>query len=166
MNAPTNVAIPRPALLAAIFVFNFIEFLSTGMTVFAAPAIMGHVGASPEEYATVSALYAAVRSFGVTGGTARSKSCVAASTNTPAGAPFAPFSIRPPVGEAVVAVIFAARIAALFAQAAWPSARLRYTGRSARTASRSAAVGKRPSPHFSWFQPVPIIQARSGLPLA
>jgi MFS family permease len=60
MNAPTSVTIPRPALLAAIFVFNFIEFLSTGMTVFAAPAIMGHVGASPEEYATVSALYAAV----------------------------------------------------------------------------------------------------------
>ena len=60
MKAPTNLTIPRPALLAAIFVFNFIEFLSTGMTVFAAPAIMGHVGASPEEYATVSALYAAV----------------------------------------------------------------------------------------------------------
>lgn len=60
MNAPASVTIPRPALLAAIFVFNFIEFLATGMTVFAAPAIMGHVGASPEEYATVSALYAAV----------------------------------------------------------------------------------------------------------
>lgn len=60
MNASARVTIPRPALLAAIFVFNFIEFLSTGMTVFAAPAIMGHVGASPEEYATVSALYAAV----------------------------------------------------------------------------------------------------------
>lgn len=57
MSSP---AIPRPALLAAIFCFNFIEFLSTGMTVFAASAIMGHVGASPEEYATVSALYAAV----------------------------------------------------------------------------------------------------------
>lgn len=57
MSSP---AIPRPALLAAIFCFNFIEFLSTGMTVFAAAAIMGHVGASPEEYATVSALYAAV----------------------------------------------------------------------------------------------------------
>jgi DHA2 family multidrug resistance protein len=51
---------PRPALLGAIFVFNLIEFLSTGMTVLAAPAIMGHIGASPEEYATVSALYAAV----------------------------------------------------------------------------------------------------------
>lgn len=60
MNAPISINIPRPALLAAIFVFNFIEFLSTGMTVFAAPAIMGHVGASPEEYATISALYAAV----------------------------------------------------------------------------------------------------------
>ena len=59
MNAPASVTLPRPALLAAIFVFNFAEFLSTGMTVFAAPAIMGHVGASPEEYATVSALYAA-----------------------------------------------------------------------------------------------------------
>ena len=57
MSSP---AIPRPALLAAIFCFNFIEFLSTGMTVLAASVIMGHVGASPEEYATVSALYAAV----------------------------------------------------------------------------------------------------------
>lgn len=56
----TAHSIPRPALLAAIFCFNFIEFLSTGMTVFAASAIMGHVGASPEEYATISALYAAV----------------------------------------------------------------------------------------------------------
>lgn len=60
MNAVANQAVPRPALLGAIFVFNFIEFLSTGMTVFAAPAIMGHIGASPQEYATVSALYAAV----------------------------------------------------------------------------------------------------------
>jgi DHA2 family multidrug resistance protein len=60
VNAGTEVLTPRPALLGAIFVFNFIEFLSTGMTVFAAPAIMGHIGASPEEYATVSALYAAV----------------------------------------------------------------------------------------------------------
>jgi MFS family permease len=56
----TAAAIPRPALLAAIFCFNFAEFLSTGMTVFAASAIMGHIGASPEEYATVSALYAAL----------------------------------------------------------------------------------------------------------
>lgn len=60
MSAQNGVTIPRPALLAAIFVFNLIEFLATGMTAFAAPAIMGHVGASPEEYATVSALYAAV----------------------------------------------------------------------------------------------------------
>lgn len=59
-TGPSSPAIPRPALLAAIFLFNVIEFLSTGMTVLAAPAIMGHVGASPEEYATVSALYAAV----------------------------------------------------------------------------------------------------------
>jgi DHA2 family multidrug resistance protein len=60
LNAAAGVTTPRPALLGAIFVFNLIEFLSTGMTVLAAPAIMGHIGASPEEYATVSALYAAV----------------------------------------------------------------------------------------------------------
>lgn len=60
MSAPSNLAIPRPALLGSIFVFNFIEFLTTGMTVLAASVIMGHIGASPEEYATVSALYAAV----------------------------------------------------------------------------------------------------------
>lgn len=60
MTAAAGVTTPRPALLGAIFVFNLIEFLSTGMTVLAAPAIMGHIGASPEEYATISALYAAV----------------------------------------------------------------------------------------------------------
>jgi DHA2 family multidrug resistance protein len=60
MNSASHLAIPRPALLASIFVFNFIEFLTTGMTVLAASVIMGHVQASPEEYATVSALYAAV----------------------------------------------------------------------------------------------------------
>ncbi|WP_312517629.1 MFS transporter [Massilia sp.] len=60
MTASSNLAIPRPALLGTIFVFNFIEFLTTGMTVLAASAIMGHVKASPEEYATVSAMYAAV----------------------------------------------------------------------------------------------------------
>lgn len=60
MSTASNVATPRPALLASIFVFNFIEFLTTGMTVLAASVIMGHIGASPEEYATVSALYAAV----------------------------------------------------------------------------------------------------------
>ena len=63
MSSPNHsalLAIPRPALLATIFTFNFIEFLSTGMTVLAASAIMGQIGASPEEYATVSALYAAL----------------------------------------------------------------------------------------------------------
>ena len=60
MTAPSNLSIPRPALLASIFTFNFIEFLTTGMTVLAASAIMGHIGASPEEYATISALYAAL----------------------------------------------------------------------------------------------------------
>ena len=56
MTAAAIGTTPRPALLGAIFVFNLIEFLSTGMTVLAAPAIMGHIGASPEEYATISAL--------------------------------------------------------------------------------------------------------------
>ena len=53
-------AIPRPALLATIFALNFIEFLQTGMLVFAAAPSMGHIGASPEEYAAVGALYASV----------------------------------------------------------------------------------------------------------
>lgn len=53
-------AIPRPALLATIFVFNFIEFLQSGMVVFSASATMGYIGAGPEEYALATALYAAV----------------------------------------------------------------------------------------------------------
>ncbi|OON62831.1 MFS transporter [Massilia sp. KIM] len=53
-------SIPRPALLAAIFLLNFIEFFQTGMLVFAAGPIQGHIGAAPEEYAAISALYASV----------------------------------------------------------------------------------------------------------
>jgi MFS family permease len=53
-------AIPRPALLATIFFFNLIEFLQSGMVAFAAAPTMGHIGASPEQYVLVSALYAAV----------------------------------------------------------------------------------------------------------
>jgi MFS family permease len=52
--------IPRPALLATIFVFNLIEFLQSGMIVFAAAPTMGRIGASPEQYSLVTALYAAV----------------------------------------------------------------------------------------------------------
>lgn len=53
-------AIPRPALLATIFAFNFIEFLQSGMVVFATAPTMGHIGAAPEEYALATSLYAAV----------------------------------------------------------------------------------------------------------
>ena len=102
------------------------------------------------------------RSLGSGCGTAFSISPIAASTNTPDGSTPA-FSIRPPAGVAVLAVTPAALIAALFAQAACPSARPSQTGRSATTASRSAAVGKRPSFHFSWFQPPPTIHFLSGL---
>lgn len=51
---------PRPALLAAIFLLILIEFLQSGMVIFAAAPTMGLIGASPEQYATVSALYASV----------------------------------------------------------------------------------------------------------
>lgn len=53
-------AIPRPALLATIFVFNFIEFLHSGTAAFSSSATMGQIGASPEEYSIPTALYAAV----------------------------------------------------------------------------------------------------------
>ena len=60
----------------------------------------------------------------------------------PVGAPLAlSFRISPPNGLAVSAVIPAMRSAALFATAAWPSARVRNTGFSGAIASRSAAVG-------------------------
>jgi MFS family permease len=52
--------IPRPALLAMIFVLVLIEFLHTGMLVFAAAPTMGQIGASPEQYSLVTALYAAL----------------------------------------------------------------------------------------------------------
>ena len=50
--------------------------------------------------------------------------------------------------------------AALLAQPAWPSTRSSQTGMSPTAASSSAAVGNRPSPHVSWFQPVPMIHLR------
>jgi DHA2 family multidrug resistance protein len=53
-------AIPRPALLAIIFVFILIEFLQSGMVVFAAGPTMGQIGASPEQFSLISALYAGV----------------------------------------------------------------------------------------------------------
>jgi MFS family permease len=52
--------IPRPALLATIFLFTLIEFLQSGMNVFAAAPTMGQVNATPEQFAFVSALYASV----------------------------------------------------------------------------------------------------------
>jgi hypothetical protein len=53
-------AIPRPALLATIFVFVLIEFLQSGMVVFAAGPTMGQIGAAPEQFSLVTALYAGV----------------------------------------------------------------------------------------------------------
>jgi MFS transporter, DHA2 family, multidrug resistance protein len=53
-------AIPRPALLAAIFIFIFIEYMQSGMTVFAAGQTMGQIGASPEEYSFLTGMYGAV----------------------------------------------------------------------------------------------------------
>jgi MFS family permease len=53
-------AIPRPALLATIFVFNLIEFLQSGMIVFAAAPTMGRIGVSPEQYTVINALYASL----------------------------------------------------------------------------------------------------------
>jgi hypothetical protein len=57
MNVNT---IPRPALLVTIFVFNLIEFLQSGMIVFAAVPTMGRIGVSPEEYGVINALYASM----------------------------------------------------------------------------------------------------------
>ena len=96
------------------------------------------------------------------GTTLPTRSC-AASTKTPEGTPPA-FSIRPPAGATLRAVMPAAFSAALLPQLAWPSARDSQTGRSPTAASSSAAVGKRPSPQFSWFQPPPRIHLRSGSP--
>jgi MFS family permease len=53
-------AIPRPALLATIFLFTLIEFLQSGMNVFAAGPTMGQVNAAPEQFAFISALYASL----------------------------------------------------------------------------------------------------------
>jgi MFS family permease len=53
-------ALPRPALLAAVFLLNLTEFLQSGMVLFAAGPTMGRIGASPEEYTLIAALYAGV----------------------------------------------------------------------------------------------------------
>jgi len=48
----------RAPLLITIFLLCAIEFLQTGMIAFAAQPIMGEIGAGPEEYSLVAALYA------------------------------------------------------------------------------------------------------------
>ena len=101
------------------------------------------------------------RSKGLGAGTNLPIKFDAASTNMPLGFPAAS-SMRPPAGDFDAAFIPAISRARLFAQPAWPSTRSSQTGRSLTAASRSCAVGNRPSPHFSWFQPRPIIQPRSG----
>ena len=60
----------------------------------------------------------------------RSTSAIAASTKMPLGARRPAVSIRPPGGARLAASIPASRIAALFAQPAWPSTRSSQTGRS------------------------------------
>jgi MFS family permease len=58
MNPPKH---PREAtLLATIFLLNAIEFLQAGMIAFGAGPIMGEIGASPEEFTIVTAVYAVV----------------------------------------------------------------------------------------------------------
>jgi len=58
MNPPKH---PREgALLATIFLLNGIEFLQGGMITFGAGPIIGEIGASPEEFSLVTAVYAVV----------------------------------------------------------------------------------------------------------
>jgi MFS family permease len=47
-------------LLATIFLLNGIEFLHAGMIAFGAGPIMGHIGASPEEFTLATVVYAVV----------------------------------------------------------------------------------------------------------
>jgi DHA2 family multidrug resistance protein len=58
-------AFPRPSLLATIFVFNFFEFLQSGMVLFATVPTMGQINAAPEDYTLVTALYAAAAMLAV-----------------------------------------------------------------------------------------------------
>jgi MFS family permease len=57
--SPTH---PRPpfSLLATIGLLNLIDFLNSGMILFAAGPIMGEIGTSPEEFSLVAACYACV----------------------------------------------------------------------------------------------------------
>jgi DHA2 family multidrug resistance protein len=50
---------PRAMLLATIFLLNGTEFLHAGMIAFGAIAIMGQIGASPEDFVLATVLYAA-----------------------------------------------------------------------------------------------------------
>jgi hypothetical protein len=70
----------------------------------------------------------ALRCSGVAAGMCDSISDIAASTNVPVGLPLASRMIFPPSGSRVAAVTPAARSAAVFATAAWPSTRSSSTG--------------------------------------
>ena len=121
---------------------------------------MSAAAVSPFDSISSCALASAASYCAASGaGTLALTSSIAASTNKP-------FSIVPPEGALVCAVIPAALSAALLATAAWPSTRSSHTGRSPTTASRSAAVGKRLSAHNSWFQPRPDTQPDPGLAAA
>jgi MFS family permease len=50
----------RIALLAAIFTLCATEFLQSGMIAFSSAPIMGEIGAAPEEFSMIAALYACV----------------------------------------------------------------------------------------------------------
>ena len=60
-----NGAVPQIALLATIFLFNLISFLQSGMILFATAPSMGQIGASPEEFSLITALYASVAVFSI-----------------------------------------------------------------------------------------------------
>ena len=117
----------------------------------------------PTLAAAASARFSAsVRTGPSGGGTTAPTRSVAVSTNTPVGRPPVR-TMRPPSGcQSPARSRRTRRMAAVFAQPAWPSTRSSQTGRVGKAASRSAAVGKSCSGQSFWSQPRPSSHAPAG----
>ena len=88
---------------------------------------------------------------------------IAISTNKPVGSPVSSFSIKPPCGSCVSALIPANSKTRLFTTTAWPSALSKTTGLSGENGSKSHLEGKRFSGQTFSIQPRPI--THSPVPL-
>ncbi len=121
----------------------------------------------PSDVSSLNAAWKARRrSSLVFAGTCAETMSIAVSIRVPVALPLSSRMILPPTGSGVSSSMPASSSALLFAQPACPSIRPNHTGRSATTASMSAAEGNSLTGQSTWFQPRPLIQPEPGFALS